>query len=142
MPTELKRLRGNPGHQKLPDAANVVLLPAIDDIPDPPRPLGPEGRKLWDRIWDSGRAWISPGSDLDLVLLACETMDERVMLRVHVLRGGDDFDWRDRVALRVLDEQVRSLLQLLAFTPVDRNRLGVAEVKRATALEQLLDSKG
>jgi hypothetical protein len=65
-------------------------------------------------------------------------MDERVILRLHVLRAGDDFDWRDRVALRSLDDQVQSLLSLLAFSPSDRSRLGVAEVRRATALEDLL----
>ena len=115
----------------------MVLLPASDGAPSPPRPLGPEGRRLWERIWKAGRGWLAP-SDTDLVLLVCETMDERVILRLHVLRAGDDFDWRDRVALRSLDDQVQSLLSLLAFSPSDRSRLGVAEVRRATALEDLL----
>jgi hypothetical protein len=91
-------------------------------------------------VWEAGRGWLAP-SDLDLVLMLCETMDERVMMRLHVLRGGDDFDWRDRVALRSLDDQVRSLLALLAFSPSDRSRLGFAEVRRATALEELLGQR-
>ena len=64
----------------------------------------------------------------------------RVILRLHVLRAGDDFDWRDRVALRSLDDQVQSLLSLLAFSPRDRSRLGVAEIRRSP-LEELMGSR-
>jgi len=63
-----------------------------------------------------------------------------VILRLHVLRAGDDFDWRDRVALRSLDDQVQSLLSLLAFSPRDRSRLGVAEIRRSP-LEELMGSR-
>jgi hypothetical protein len=134
VPTERKRLLGNPGKRALP--ATVAVLPAIDEPPEPPRPLGPEGRKMWTRVWEYGRAWVAPGSDLDFVLMLCESMDERVMLRVAVLRGTGD--WRDRVALRNLDEQITNMLARLAFTPTDRTKLGFAEVQRASALESLL----
>ena len=90
---------------------------------------------MWERIWQAGRSWVSGGSDLDLVLLVCESQDERVALRVRVLREGD---WRDRVALRQLDTQITQMLSQLAFTPVERGRLGVAEVKRASAVEELI----
>src|SRR4249920_162614 len=103
-PVERKRARGNPGKRPLPAKGQLVALPSVgQDVPDPPRPLGPEGRKMWERVWQSGRQWVSGGSDLDLVLLLCESMDERVALRVTVLRGSD---WRDRVALRALDGQI------------------------------------
>lgn len=138
-PTERKRALGNPGKRPLPERSKVVALPgAGPEAPDPARPLGPEGRKMWARVWDAGRSWISIGSDLDLVLLLCESMDERVALRVQVLRGGD---WRDRVALRHLDSQITSLLGQLAFTPVDRSRLGLAEVRSASPLENLLANR-
>lgn len=138
-PVERKRALGNPGKRPLPAKTKVVALPSIgQDAPDPPRPLGPEGRKLWERVWHSGRQWISGGSDLDVVLLLCESMDERVALRVTVLRGSD---WRDRVALRALDAQIATLLGQLAFTPVERSRLGVAEVRSATALEKLIEGR-
>lgn len=137
VPAERKRARGNPGKRPLADRSTVIALPgAGSEAPDPPRPLGPEGRKMWERIWQAGRAWVSTGSDLDVVLLLCESMDERVALRVRVLRG--DGDWRDRVALRHLDAQISSLLGQLAFTPTERARLGMAEVKHASPLEELL----
>jgi len=137
-PTELKRLLGNPGRRPLPDIANVIALPMAETVPKSPRPLKKEGRKLWNRIWHSGRTWISPTSDLELVMILCELMDERSLLRVKVLEGGD---WRDRGALRALETQLVSILSALGLNPTDRSRLGVAEVKARGALEELLSKQ-
>lgn len=134
-PNEIKRKTGNPGKRRLPQAMNVVAMPMAQEPPEPPRPLGPEGLRLWKRIWEAGRAWISPTSDIEHVLILCETMDERSQLRLNVLRGSD---WRDRVALRSIDHQLSSMLSALAFNPVDRSRLGVAEVQAASKMDQLL----
>jgi len=134
-PNERKRKIGNPGRRPLPDLKNVITLPMADATPQPPRPLGQEGMKLWNRIWDSGRTWISPTSDIELVTILCESMDERTLLRLTVLRGTD---WRDRVALRTLEGQLVSILSALGLNPTDRSRLGVAEVKARGALEDLL----
>jgi len=134
-PTERKRKTGNPGRRPLPDLKNVIALPMAQETPQPPRPLGQEGMKLWNRIWDSGRTWISPTSDIELVTILCESMDERTLLRLTVLRGTD---WRDRVALRTLEGQLVSILSALGLNPTDRSRLGVAEVKARGALEDLL----
>lgn len=134
-PVERKRALGNPGKRALPSKSKVIALPAVGpEPPDPPRPLGPEGLKLWGRVWKAGRAWISPTTDLEVVLMLCESMDERVALRVAVLRGAD---WRERIALRHLDRQLSSLLGQLAFTPVERARLGMAEVDNASRFESL-----
>jgi len=43
----------------------------------------------------------------------------------------------DRRSLRELDRQIVSSLSLLGFSPSDRSRLGVAEVKARSALEEL-----
>ena len=132
-PTEQKRRTGNPGNRPLPDKAVVELLPAAIGIPDPPRPLSSAGRTLWDRAWQSGRAWIAQ-TDSELLLLVCEQLDERQQLRVQVLREGD---WRDRAGLRSLDKEIADNLSMLGFSPVDRARLGVAEVKVRSALEEV-----
>lgn len=137
-PIERKRALGNPGKRRLPDRNTVTLLPGAEEPPEPPRPLGHIGRQVWDRVWEHGRTWVSAGTDLDLVLLLCESMDERAILRVRVLREGE---WRDRVALRHLDHQIAMMLGQLAFTPTDRSRLGVAEVTRVSKLEALRAAK-
>jgi phage terminase small subunit len=137
-PTERKRKTGNPGKRPLPAIASVITLPMAEVIPEPPRPLGPEGTKLWNRVWDNGKTWISPVSDIELVLLMCESMDERTQLRLTVLRGSD---WRDRVALRSLESQLVTMISALGMNPTDRSRLGVAEVTAKGKLAQLLEQQ-
>lgn len=76
---------------------------------EPLRPLGPFGQALWDRIWSQRNR---PGEALlELVQIACEQMDERQGLRMVVLR---DQLWRDRAALRALDEQIVRALTTIA----------------------------
>lgn len=134
-PTERKRKTGNPGKRKLPDLAAVTSLPPQMGTPEPPRPLGAAGEAMWERVWARGRAWMAE-SDADLLLLTCEQMDERQQLRLKVLRDGD---WRERSGLRALDKQIQDALSMLGFTPADRARLGLAEVKARSVLEELRD---
>jgi hypothetical protein len=126
---------GNPGKRPLPDQYEVQILPAIHDIPEPSRPLLTYGRGLWDRVWSVGASWISPNTDIELLLMTCEMVDERWNLRVQVMKTDDA---RMRRGLRELDRQIVSNLSLLGFTPTDRGRLGVAEVKARSKLEELL----
>jgi phage terminase small subunit len=137
-PIERKRKTGNPGKRALPAVGTLIALPMAEQVPEPPRPLGPEGTKLWNRIWENGKTWISPISDIELVLLMCESMDERTQLRLIVLRGSD---WRDRVALRSLESQLVSMISALGMNPTDRSKLGVAEIKAKGKLEALLEAQ-
>jgi hypothetical protein len=90
---------------------------------------------MWDRIWSEGAVWLSPNTDIELVQMLAETMDEREGLRRFVMSG--EAEWRDRVALRSVDDQIKSILSALGFTPADRTRMGVAEVRAVSKLEQL-----
>jgi len=67
-------------------------------------------------------------------LMLCESVDERADLVVRVRELGDN---SDRRALRALNSEISSALSLLGFTPTDRTRLGLAEVKRESRLEEL-----
>lgn len=133
-PIELKRRLGNPGKRPLPTESSVVALVPATGVPDPPRPLGVAGTHLWSRAWVAAGAWLSPQTDLDLLLMVCEQMDERIVLRIRVLREGNV---DDRRGLRDLDKQIVSGLSLLGFTPTDRARLGLAEVKAHSKLEEI-----
>lgn len=64
------------------------------ETPAPPRPLGPVGLAIWAAAHHRAR----PPSERLLVL--CESADERVALRMRVLRDPDP---EDRRALRDLD---------------------------------------
>jgi hypothetical protein len=82
-----------------------------------------------------GQTWISPRTDSELLLMTCELVDERVRLRALVWNNPES--WRERKALRDLDSSIIRNLSLLGFTPVDRTRMGVAEVKARSKLEEL-----
>lgn len=133
-PIEQKRALGNPGKRALPDQMSVELIPQATSVPEPRRPLLRYGRELWDEVWESGLTWISTKSDVELLLMTCEMIDERWNLRVRVMQDGES---RDRRALRALDSQIVNNLQLLGFTPSDRSRLGVAEVVAKSRVEEL-----
>jgi hypothetical protein len=134
-PLEQKKKLGNPGKRPIPKSQDLQQLPSITDIPSPPRPLLQPGLELWTRIWGTGAQWISPQSDLEILIMTCELVDERWNLRIKVMQTDDS---RMRRGLRDLDRQIISNLSLLGFTPSDRARLGVAEVKVRSKLEELM----
>ena len=133
-PTEIKRKLGNPGKRALPDKSVVQYLEPVVSVPDPARPLLKYGREFWDKVWGSGLSWISANTDAELLLMTCELVDERWNLRVRVMQSND---WRERRALRELDDRIIRNLSLLGFTPADRSKLGVAEVKAISKMEAL-----
>jgi hypothetical protein len=133
-PTEIKRKLGNPGKRALPDTSVVQYLEQSLVIPDPARPLLRYGREFWDKVWGSGLSWISVNTDAELLLMTCELVDERWNLRVRVMQSND---WRERRALRELDDRIIRNLSLLGFTPADRSKLGVAEVRAISKMEAL-----
>jgi hypothetical protein len=137
-PVEQKRLTGNPGKRKLPNEGEIVLLPAALEAPEPSRPLMKYGREVWDTVWKVGVNWISPNTDVELLLMTCEMVDERWNLRVKVMQTDDA---KLRRGLRELDRIIIGNLSLLGFTPADRTRLGWAEVKTQSKLEMLLAKK-
>jgi hypothetical protein len=134
-PIEQKRILGNPGKRALPKSSEVFVLEQTADLPEPPRPLLKYGQELWDRVWSMGASWVSQKTDIELLVMTCEMIDERWNLRVKVMQNDDA---RMRRGLRELDRQIVSNLSLLGFTPSDRARLGVAEVKVRSKLEELM----
>jgi len=137
-PVELKRVTGNPGKRKLPNEGEIFMLPAATSTPEPSRPLMKYGREVWDTVWQVGVNWISPNTDLELLLMTCEMVDERWNLRVKVMQTDDS---KMRRGLRELDRLIIGNLSLLGFTPTDRSRLGWAEVKTQSRLEQIMSMK-
>ena len=133
-PIEQKRLTGNPGKRPLPETSNLVLLPAVNRVPQPTRQLFEPGQELWERVWTMGHTWLSYSTDIDLLLLVCEQLDERSKLRTTVWNENRN---DERKALRALEKQIVENLSLLGFTPTDRSRLGIAEVKKLSKLEEL-----
>lgn len=124
-PAEQKRRAGNPGKRPLPKESNLTILPgSVKPMPSP-LPLGKAGTALWNMAWKDAAAWMARSDTYTLALL-CQGIDEREALRAQVMKTGGDYDRR---SLRVLEKQITDWLQLCGFTPADRSRLGVAEVR-------------
>jgi hypothetical protein len=127
-PAEQKRRIGNPGKRPLPPREAEVFVLPFRNIPEPHRPIATAfGRRLWDAVWGAGAAWLKPSMDSEIVLMACEAIDERIQLRNQVMLNGGL--WRERRALRELDRQIASLLGQIGFSPTDRANLGIGEHK-------------
>lgn len=142
-PIEQKRKTGrtpntDSGGRKLPDVASVTVLPMAEGIPVPPMDLGLEGRELWQRAWDRAITWLSPVSDITQVHQACKLADDLALARTIYTTTRDAQDGRLVVAL---SKSFQDALSSLGFTPTSRSQLGVAEVKRVSALEQLIAAK-
>jgi hypothetical protein len=71
--------------------------------------------------------------------MTAEAITEREALRDFVSREPENS--KARSGLRELERQIVSQLALLGFTPSDRARLGIAEVKKESKLEELLRRK-
>jgi hypothetical protein len=116
----------------------VVALPMAAGVPEPPAELMLAGRSLWGRAWASAITWLSPDSDLDAVVLACSLADDLALARERYRATRDPADARAVVAL---SKEFTVALSDLGFNPTARARLGVAEVKRVSALDELLSRR-
>jgi hypothetical protein len=129
-PIERKQRIGNPSGRKLPKPAPVADVVALSTshVPEPHRPLGSQGLRLWQQVWVSGAGWLKQNMDTELVLMLCEATEERTRLRFRLQERPDS--WRDRRALREIDRQIITLLGQIGFTPSERGLLGQGEVKQ------------
>lgn len=136
-PIEQKRLIGNPGKRALPKPADLMQLDG--GYIAPMRPLEFAGQQLWDSVFKHGALWISQRTDVHLLLMTCEQLDRREQLRSHLV---DDPTEKNLLMRTVeLERTIAGNLSLLGFTPSDRTRLGLAEVKAQSKLEELIARK-
>lgn len=141
-PIEAHRRAGNPSKKHLPEPARIVLM--TDKPPRAPQGLQKTGKRLWRTLWTEAGAWIAP-SDTPLVVMVCEGADEREELRSLIAEHGRTFSTKTGYVqvrpevqqLRVLESQLTTWLSMLGLSPSDRARLGLAEVRRVTHLEDL-----
>ncbi len=134
-PVELKRRQGTYRKDRDPGSdTEVVVLPMADAIPEPPAELGLDGRAVWSKIWSEGISWISPDSDWTIAVETCTLADDMAVARKRYRATSDPGDGR---MVASFSERLAKSLSLLGFSPTDRTRLGLAEVKRVSKLETL-----
>lgn len=147
-PTERKRATGNPGRRKLPGAPTPETALAVidgDALPPPPAQLGPVGRLAWEHVWRGGRRHLSESQDsllvarvaekVELVARLNEWLGEDVERRWYTTANGQTVTHPAVKQLEQADAQLTAWLSLLGFTPSDRARLGLQEIRVADALD-------
>ena len=134
-PVEQKRLLGNPGKRPLPAESAVIALPG--GYTPPLRPLGQAGTSLWESIFSKGELWISSRTDTEFLQMVCEQHDRRLWLMERA--QSDPENWRLFRQLHDLEVMISNNMGKLGLTPADRTKLGYAEVKARSKLEELQD---
>jgi hypothetical protein len=120
-PTPAKRPAKKAARKRPAKKAAAAAMPTPAG-PHPIRPLAQPGTEAWARFTSVSAQWIDTVVDVELLQMVCEQIDERAALRVRVLREND---WRDRSALRAIDQQILQGLSMLGLTPSDRSRNGL-----------------
>jgi hypothetical protein len=134
---------GNPGHRAL-----RVLSGAgwdLEALPLAPSNLGADGLAAWAIM--ERCPWIRM-SDTAIATMFAEGLDRRAQLRADVSAtpyvAGSTGQLRAHPAsalLSSLERQLESWARLLLLSPDDRLRVGVAEVKVRSKLEELRDRR-
>lgn len=132
-PIEVKRNLGNPGKRALPSVDATIGLFA--GRVEPHQPLGWAGLLLWNRVFGVGQTWISPQTDVELLLITCKQLDRQVVLESQFVEKPDDFHIHRQ--LLDLEAAIVSNLGKLGLTVDARSKLGLAEIKAESKMEQL-----
>jgi hypothetical protein len=132
VPIEKKRQLGNPGKRAMPSPEIVLHSGRVN----PPEDLGKAGAALWSRVFDEGEIWVSPRIDFVLLERVCRALDRAVIL--EQLFDEDPSNRQTVMSINETDKVIFSGLGLLGFSPADRARLGLAEVKRQSKLDELM----
>ena len=128
---ELKKKLG----AKNADLGMSLSASSVKFMPEPFRRLEESGLNLWNRAFSRSETWLAE-TDFELLMLTCEKLDERDSLRIYVMDNMDA--WHERSGLRLLEKQIEDNLNLLGFTPMARQKLGIQEVKAQSKLEEII----
>ena len=104
-------------------------LAAVEPVAS--EPYEHDASDVFTEIMQSGAPWLARTDAVRLAMLR-QSLEERARL-VPVAEGSTEA----RKQLRELNKEISEWLSLLGFDPAARARLGLAEVKAASALEKL-----
>ena len=149
-PVEVKRALGNPGRRELPPAPMPGEgINAEIEVPKPPRGLKLKGKELWNTLWVNGRNHLSLHDDLPVLLMLCNAWDElewckkekeRLKSKGQLYEQTPNGFYSAHPILKQekeLHTQCTAWLSMLGFSPTDRTRLGLSQVREASPLDEM-----
>jgi len=143
-PNEVKRRNGNPGKRPLPDPNKVIALPKLSE---PPAYLSKSAKQTWVEIIQTA-PWVATTDGRALQELCEKTelkkeLQEKLRKSDYVLYTDKGYAYANPLfgMLSTTTTEIVKLLSMLGLTPVDRTKMGVAEVKVRSKIEELLAMK-
>ena len=128
---------------------DVSLMPRVD-APAAPEGLGDRGALEWSKVWAAGR-WLWPDQDYAWVEQVARAYDDLDAFRksiavegltVRGVRPGTIVANPLLAEVRRAEETIRKCLSILGFSPTDRARLKLTELKGASELQKLTNGAG
>ena len=116
------------------------------DAPKMPVGLKRRGKLEWNKIWAVG-PWLNPEQDYPWVEMIARAYDDIDIFRKQIeqdgliVKGyaGQTVAHPLIAEVRKCEDTIRRCLSILGYSPTDRIRMGLAEVKRQSALQDFLD---
>lgn len=114
------------------------------DVPEPPEGLGDRGTVEWAKIWTAGK-WLWPDQDYAWVEQAARAYDDLATFRTKVSEDGLTVEGYNGqtvahpliAEMRRCEDTIRKCLSQIGFSPTDRARLKLTELKGASELQKL-----
>lgn len=136
-----------PANQRKP-RGQALAVPAAGGLaatPRRPTGLGDRGRREWPKIWSAGAAWLQADQDYPWVEQVCRAWDDMAEYRKLIKADGlvQTGSQGQPVAhpliaeVRRCEDTIRKCLSVIGFSPSDRARLGLAQAKTASKLDEL-----
>lgn len=118
----------------------------VPRTPEPPEGLGERGQLEWHKVWAAGK-WLWPDQDYHWTEQMARAYDDLATFRAEVDRDGLTVDGYNgqKVAhpliaeMRRCEDTIRRCLSTLGFSPTDRARLKLTELKGASELQKLVN---
>jgi P27 family predicted phage terminase small subunit len=117
-------------------------------IPRAPQGLARQGRKQWVSVWTAG-FWLKEDQDYHWVEQIARAYDDIASYREKIEEVGlivTGYNGQDAAnpliaEIRKCEATIRTCLSTLGFSPTDRAKLGIIEVKARNALADYLEKQ-
>ena len=117
------------------------------EAPPMPEGLGEQGQLEWAKIWYAGK-WLWPDQDYHWVEQVCRAYDDMATFRHEVDRMGLTVEGYagQTVAnplikeIRALEKVIRDCLSTLGFSPTDRARLKLTDMRIQKTAQDLVNN--
>lgn len=127
---------------------SMEVVPRDDVVPVAPVELSERGLIEWEKVWTAG-FWLKADQDYHLVVALAEAYDEIEQYRAQIKKDGlmTRGSAGGMIAnplikeVRACQATIIKCLSLLGFSPSDRARLGIQEVKIQSELQKMMARK-